>query len=111
MMAIIERHVRPKKRQFSRGHEVMRPRVAAAALFAAHPRPAPTAPASPRAWRRAAGALGHFVVRSFRNGANAWMARCAIESLQALDDRTLHDIGLHRSEIEYNVRQQLTRCW
>src|SRR5262245_7397994 len=106
-MAIIERHVSPKKRQFSRGHEIMRPNAAAAALFAAHVRTAPAAPASPYAWRRAAGALGHFVVRSLRNSANAWVMRRAIESLQALDDRTLHDIGLHRSEIEYSVRQQL----
>ena len=110
-MAIIERHVSPKKRRFSRGHEIMRPRVAAAALFAAHVQPGLAVPSSPRAWRRAAGALGQFVVRAFRNGANAWIMRRAIESLQALDDRTLHDIGLHRSEIEYSVRQQLTRSW
>ena len=110
-MAIIERHVSPKKRQFSRGHEIMRPRVAAAALFAAHVQPAAAGPSFPPAWRRAVGALGQVIVRSFRNGANAWMVRRAIESLQGLDDRTLADIGLHRSEIEYSVRRQLTRDW
>jgi uncharacterized protein YjiS (DUF1127 family) len=89
----------------------MRPRVAAAALFAARVRSGPAAPARVRPWRRAAAALGRFVVRSLRNGANAWMMRRAIESLQALDDRTLADIGLHRSEIEYAVRRQLTRHW
>ena len=110
-MAIIERHVSLKKRQFTRGHEIMRPKVAAAALFAAHGQPASVDPTFPRAWRRAVGALGHFIVRSVRNGANAWMVRRAIELLHALDDRTLADIGLHRSEIEHTVRQQLTRYW
>ena len=110
-MAIIERHVSLKKRQFSRGHEIMRPRIAAAALFAAHGQPASIDPTFPRAWRRAVGALGHLIVRSARIGANAWMVRRAIESLQALDDRTLADIGLHRSEIEYAVRRQLTCHW
>ena len=110
-MAIIERHVSLKKRQFSRGHEIMRPRVAAAALFAAHGQPVPVAPSFPRAWRCAVGAIGHLIVRTARNGANAWMVRRAIESLQALDDRTLADIGLHRSEIEYAVRRQLTCHW
>jgi uncharacterized protein YjiS (DUF1127 family) len=39
------------------------------------------------------------------------MVRRAIDSLQALDDRMLADIGLHRSEIDYAVRRQLTRDW
>ena len=108
-MSIIEQHVSPKKRQFSRGNEIIRPKAAVAALFAAHAQP--PGRASPRAWRLAADALGRFVVRSLRNGANAWMVRRTIESLQALDDRTLADIGLHRSEIEYTVRRQLTRRW
>jgi len=110
-MLIIERHVSPKKRQFSRGHEIMTPRVAAAALFAAHVQPAPAGPSFPPAWRRAVGALGRLLVRSVRNGTNAWMVRRAIDSLQALDDRMLADIGLHRSEIDYAVRRQLTRDW
>jgi uncharacterized protein YjiS (DUF1127 family) len=92
----------------------MRLRIAPAARFAARMSPAPPAPAAasaPGAWRRSLSALGRLVVGSVRNGGNAWMVRRAIESLQALDDRTLADIGMHRSEIEHAVRQQLTRDW
>ena len=110
-MPIIDRHVSLKKRQFRRSHEIMRPRIAAAARFAARGQPAPAAASLPGAWRRSFSALGHLVGRSIRNGVNTWMVKRAIESLQALDDRTLADIGMHRSEIEYAVRQQLTRRW
>jgi|RhiMetdeSRZDD1v2_1073273.scaffolds.fasta_scaffold1358641_1 uncharacterized protein YjiS (DUF1127 family) len=110
-MPIIDRHVSLKKRQFRRGHEIMRPRIAPAALFAARVPPARAATPAPGAWRRSLGALGRLVVRSVRNGVNAWMMRRAIESLQALDDRTLADIGMHRSEIEHAVRQQVTHHW
>jgi uncharacterized protein YjiS (DUF1127 family) len=68
-------------------------------------------PASTRSARAIWRALGRLITRTVRNGVNAWTVRCTIESLQALDDRTLADIGMHRTEIDYVVRRQLTHFW
>ena len=38
-------------------------------------------------------------------------ARCAIRQLQAMDDRTLKDIGLRRDQIEIAVRQGREALW
>ena len=56
-------------------------------------------------WRR----LGRPIAGALRDGVHAWMVRRAIASLQALDDRMLKDIGSPRGEIEYAVRQRMTR--
>jgi uncharacterized protein YjiS (DUF1127 family) len=58
--------------------------------------------ASP-AWRK----LSDIMSRMLRNALNEWMARRAVETLSGLDDRTLNDIGIRRSEIETRVRQHL----
>jgi uncharacterized protein YjiS (DUF1127 family) len=67
--------------------------------------------ASLRSTARGAGsiirALGHRAVAAARAGWSAYAAwrerRTAINELAALDDRTLRDLGLTRSEIEYVV--------
>lgn len=51
-----------------------------------------------------------FLSRVVRNGVHEWMVRRTIESLNALDDRTLKDIGIYRSGIESHVRQHMTRA-
>jgi len=53
--------------------------------------------------------LGELLTRAVCNRVNAWMVRCTIDSLRSLDDRTLADIGMHRREIEFLVRRQMTR--
>ena len=66
-----------------------------------------TAPAPARitgaVWRK----LNGIMTRVVRGALNEWMARRAIEALSGFDDRTLHDIGINRSEIETRVRRQL----
>ena len=58
------------------------------------------APAPVHAWRRYRDALG----RVMRERSEEWMMKRTVQSLRALDDRTLKDIGLSRSEIESCVR-------
>jgi uncharacterized protein YjiS (DUF1127 family) len=61
----------------------------------------------PFAWRAGAVGTAHLVAglmarsarRAFAGFAKRMAARRTIAQLSALDDRTLHDIGLHRSEI------------
>ena len=52
-------------------------------------------------------AFGGFT-RAIANWANGlaahWVRREAIKNLQALDDRALRDIGIHRSNIEAAVK-------
>jgi uncharacterized protein YjiS (DUF1127 family) len=45
------------------------------------------------------GLMARSAGRAFARFANRMAARRTIAQLRALDDRTLHDIGLHRSEI------------
>jgi uncharacterized protein YjiS (DUF1127 family) len=40
-----------------------------------------------------------------RAGIRAWGVSRAIQALRQMDDRTLRDIGMTRSEIEYRVRK------
>jgi uncharacterized protein YjiS (DUF1127 family) len=68
-------------------------------------------PESGRSAGAACRAVGRLIARVVCNRVNAWMVRHTIESLQTLDDRMLADIGLHRGEIEYVVRRQMTRHW
>jgi uncharacterized protein YjiS (DUF1127 family) len=73
--------------------------------------------ASLRSTARGAGsiirALGHRAVAAARAGWSAYAAwrerRAAINELAALDDRTLRDLGLTRSEIEFVVRRDVAR--
>ena len=46
-----------------------------------------------------AGLMARSAGRAFARFAKRMAARRTIAQLRALDDRTLHDIGLHRSEI------------
>ena len=46
-----------------------------------------------------AGLMARSARRAFAGFAKRMAARRTIAQLSALDDRTLHDIGLHRSEI------------
>src|SRR5262249_8678302 len=55
--------------------------------------------------------LARATARALRNGVNAWMMRRAMETLHALDDRMLQDIGIGRSEIESCVRVRMMRHW
>jgi uncharacterized protein YjiS (DUF1127 family) len=66
-------------------------------------------PESDRNAGRSCRSVSRSLARAIRNRLNAWVARRAIESLRALDDRMLADIGMHRSQIEYVVRRHLAR--
>jgi uncharacterized protein YjiS (DUF1127 family) len=61
--------------------------------------PAPSAP-----WSK----LGSIVRRTIRLAIEEWMVKRTVATLSALNDRTLHDIGLHRSEIECHARRKFS---
>jgi uncharacterized protein YjiS (DUF1127 family) len=49
------------------------------------------------------------ILRIFETLRHGWRLRRTIETLHALDDRTLADIGLRREEIEAVVRAKARR--
>ena len=57
--------------------------------------------------------VGHRAAAAVRAGWSAYAdwreGRAAVKELAALDDRTLRDLGLTRSEIEYVVRRDVAR--
>jgi uncharacterized protein YjiS (DUF1127 family) len=57
--------------------------------------------------RRLARAIG----RAMRNGVDAWRLRRSLQKAASLDDRTLADLGLCRSDIEFAVRRPMPRDW
>jgi uncharacterized protein YjiS (DUF1127 family) len=67
--------------------------------------PTASAPAHAGMWRICRAALA----RAIHNATAAWIVQRAIKELHALDDRTLMDIGLTRSEIEARVRRATRR--
>ena len=52
------------------------------------------------AWRRCREAL----VRVIRTATEEWMVKRTVNALHYLDDRTLEDIGIPRSEVESSAR-------
>jgi uncharacterized protein YjiS (DUF1127 family) len=55
--------------------------------------------------------LAQMVARTVRGVVNAWMARQSIQELRSLNDRTLADLGLRRSDIEHDVHRHLMHDW
>jgi uncharacterized protein YjiS (DUF1127 family) len=60
-------------------------------------------PSSPAAWGGFVRLLGSSLRTWANNLATYWVRREAIKTLRQLDDRSLSDIGLHRSFIEAAV--------
>ena len=57
-------------------------------------------PFYPGAWRRCREALA----RVIRIATEEWMVKRTVDALHYLDDRTLKDIGITRSEVESSAR-------
>ena len=59
-------------------------------------------PVYPSTWRKCCEALA----RVIRTATEEWMVKRTVDALHHLDDRTLKDIGITRSEIEPSARRR-----
>jgi uncharacterized protein YjiS (DUF1127 family) len=55
--------------------------------------------------------LAQAITQTVRGGVNAWTVRRSIQKLQSLNDRTLADLGLRRSDIEPAAHRHMMHDW